>query len=51
MQRHQYLFREGDQAQNVYIVKEGQFLITKSIREKKAQNVEHDLLLKRTTTT
>ena len=45
------MFKEGDVAQKVFIIKSGQFVMTKSIKEKKVQNVEHDLLLKRTTTT
>lgn len=51
VQRNQFLFREGESAENIYIIKQGQFVITKSIKEKKVQNVEHDLLLKRITTT
>lgn len=46
VQRNQYLFKEGDDANKVYIIKNGQFLMTKSIKEKKGQNIEHDLLLK-----
>ena len=49
--RNQYLFKEGEEAENLYIVKQGQFVITKAIKEKRVQNVEHDLLLKHTTTT
>ena len=45
------MFKEGDDPKNVYIIKQGEFQITKSVLMAKTTNHEHDLLTKSTQTT
>ena len=51
MKRNQYLFKEGDSVDRIYIIGTGQFQQTKTILEKKSQNVERELLVQQTATT
>ena len=50
LRRNQILIKEGEPARNIYIIKKGQFEMKKFINEKRAQNIELDLLLKNTVT-
>ena len=45
VKRNQYLFKEGDSVDRIFIIGEGQFQQTKTILEKKKMNVEHELLV------
>ena len=51
VKRNQYLFKEGDPVDKIYITGQGQFQQTKSIIEPKAQNLERDLLIQQAATT
>lgn len=49
--RNQYLFKEGEKADFVYIIEKGQFQVTKNIYTSKQKNLDVELLTKSTKTT
>lgn len=44
LSRNQFMFKEGEIADTIYIIKEGSLQVTKNIYDHKIKNLEHKLL-------